>query len=146
MKTQRFKTLTPPTASSVLSSATFPATLTLTWQIFILRIIMTNNEGSSAMASSGASNGGGSPVDFRVKKGLAQMLKGGVIMDVTDAAQARIAEEAGACAVMACKQQFSQVILLPPSKCVSGNLRCQRREGDSSQTKPCYSIPEQPLQ
>lgn len=36
-----------------------------------------------------------------VKAGLAQMLKGGVIMDVTNAAQARIAEDAGACAVMA---------------------------------------------
>ncbi|KAL5629456.1 hypothetical protein BROUX41_001062 [Berkeleyomyces rouxiae] len=39
--------------------------------------------------------------DFAVKAGLAQMLKGGVIMDVTNAEQARIAEEAGACAVMA---------------------------------------------
>ncbi|PFH50060.1 hypothetical protein AMATHDRAFT_75819 [Amanita thiersii Skay4041] len=38
---------------------------------------------------------------FRVKTGLAQMLKGGVIMDVVNAQQARIAEEAGACAVMA---------------------------------------------
>jgi pyridoxal biosynthesis lyase PdxS len=38
---------------------------------------------------------------FAVKVGLAQMLKGGVIMDVIDAEQARIAEEAGACAVMA---------------------------------------------
>lgn len=38
---------------------------------------------------------------FRVKTGLAEMLKGGVIMDVTDAEQAKIAEEAGACAVMA---------------------------------------------
>ena len=37
----------------------------------------------------------------RVKTGLAEMLKGGVIMDVVDAEQARIAEEAGACAVMA---------------------------------------------
>jgi pyridoxal 5'-phosphate synthase pdxS subunit len=36
-----------------------------------------------------------------VKVGLAQMLKGGVIMDVVTAEQARIAEEAGACAVMA---------------------------------------------
>jgi pyridoxal 5'-phosphate synthase pdxS subunit len=36
-----------------------------------------------------------------VKRGLAQMLKGGVIMDVTNAEQAHIAEEAGACAVMA---------------------------------------------
>jgi pyridoxal 5'-phosphate synthase pdxS subunit len=38
---------------------------------------------------------------FRVKVGLAEMLKGGVIMDVTDAAQAKIAENAGAAAVMA---------------------------------------------
>jgi pyridoxal 5'-phosphate synthase pdxS subunit len=38
---------------------------------------------------------------FRVKGGLAEMLKGGVIMDVTDAEQAQIAEQAGACAVMA---------------------------------------------
>jgi pyridoxal 5'-phosphate synthase pdxS subunit len=38
---------------------------------------------------------------FRVKSGLAEMLKGGVIMDVTDAEQAQVAEEAGACAVMA---------------------------------------------
>ncbi|KAJ1903230.1 Pyridoxal 5'-phosphate synthase subunit snz1, partial [Coemansia sp. IMI 209127] len=38
---------------------------------------------------------------FKVKTGLAQMLKGGVIMDVVNAEQARIAEEAGACAVMA---------------------------------------------
>jgi pyridoxal 5'-phosphate synthase pdxS subunit len=38
---------------------------------------------------------------FRVKTGLAEMLKGGVIMDVTTAEQARIAEEAGAVAVMA---------------------------------------------
>ncbi len=37
----------------------------------------------------------------KVKRGLAQMLKGGVIMDVTDASQAVIAEEAGAVAVMA---------------------------------------------
>lgn len=38
---------------------------------------------------------------FRVKSGLAQMLKGGVIMDVVNAAQAKIAENAGAVAVMA---------------------------------------------
>jgi pyridoxal 5'-phosphate synthase pdxS subunit len=38
---------------------------------------------------------------WTVKKGLAQMLKGGVIMDVVTAEHARIAEEAGACAVMA---------------------------------------------
>lgn len=38
---------------------------------------------------------------FALKKGLAQMLKGGVIMDVVTPEQAKIAEEAGACAVMA---------------------------------------------
>src|SRR6059058_1878724 len=38
---------------------------------------------------------------FRVKAGLAEMLKGGVIMDVVDAEQAKIAEDAGAVAVMA---------------------------------------------
>ncbi len=38
---------------------------------------------------------------FRVKAGLAEMLKGGVVMDVVDAEQARVAETAGAAAVMA---------------------------------------------
>lgn len=38
---------------------------------------------------------------FKLKSGLAQMLKGGVIMDVVTAEQAKIAEQAGACAVMA---------------------------------------------
>jgi pyridoxal 5'-phosphate synthase pdxS subunit len=38
---------------------------------------------------------------LKVKRGLAEMLKGGVIMDVVNAEQAKIAEDAGACAVMA---------------------------------------------
>ncbi|SFB00248.1 pyridoxal phosphate synthase yaaD subunit [Acetitomaculum ruminis DSM 5522] len=38
---------------------------------------------------------------YELNKGLAKMLKGGVIMDVTSASQAKIAQEAGACAVMA---------------------------------------------
>ena len=38
---------------------------------------------------------------FEIKVGLAEMLKGGVIMDVTNSDQAKIAEDAGACAVMA---------------------------------------------
>lgn len=38
---------------------------------------------------------------YKLNKGLAQMLKGGVIMDVTNPEQAKIAQEAGACAVMA---------------------------------------------
>jgi pyridoxal 5'-phosphate synthase pdxS subunit len=42
-----------------------------------------------------------SDIQYNLNKGLAQMLKGGVIMDVTTPEQAKIAEEAGACAVMA---------------------------------------------
>ena len=48
-----------------------------------------------------SSNGNELQNQWRVKVGLAEMLKGGVIMDVTTAEQARIAEDAGACAVMA---------------------------------------------
>ncbi len=47
------------------------------------------------------SNGTSSSTGLRLKTGLAEMLKGGVIMDVMDVEQARIAEEAGAVAVMA---------------------------------------------
>jgi pyridoxal 5'-phosphate synthase pdxS subunit len=47
--------------------------------------------------------------DWRVKVGLAEMLKGGVIMDVTNADQARIAEKAGACAVMALERVPSDI-------------------------------------
>src|SRR5919202_4245364 len=47
------------------------------------------------------SNGGAQKGTFTVKAGLAEMLKGGVIMDVVTPEHARIAEEAGACAVMA---------------------------------------------
>ena len=43
------------------------------------------------------------------KSGLAEMLKGGVIMDVVDADQARIAEQAGACAVMALERVPAQI-------------------------------------
>src|ERR1700704_6186693 len=47
--------------------------------------------------------------DFRLKVGLADMLKGGVIMDVTNVEQARIAEKAGACAVMALERVPSDI-------------------------------------
>jgi pyridoxal 5'-phosphate synthase pdxS subunit len=47
--------------------------------------------------------------NFRVKIGLAEMLKGGVIMDVTNAEQAAIAEKAGACAVMALERVPSDI-------------------------------------
>ncbi|CDZ79519.1 Pyridoxal biosynthesis lyase PdxS [Candidatus Rubidus massiliensis] len=46
---------------------------------------------------------------FEVKVGLAEMLKGGVIMDVTNAEQARIAEDAGAVAVMALERIPSDI-------------------------------------
>jgi pyridoxal 5'-phosphate synthase pdxS subunit len=46
---------------------------------------------------------------FRLKVGLAEMLKGGVIMDVTNAAQAQIAERAGASAVMALERVPSDI-------------------------------------
>ena len=45
----------------------------------------------------------------KLKKGLAQMLKGGVIMDVVNAEQAKIAEDAGACAVMALERVPSDI-------------------------------------
>ncbi|MCL0107413.1 pyridoxal 5'-phosphate synthase lyase subunit PdxS [Peptococcaceae bacterium] len=46
---------------------------------------------------------------WTVKKGMAEMLKGGVIMDVTTPEQAKIAEEAGACAVMALERVPSDI-------------------------------------
>ena len=52
----------------------------------------------------------------RVKAGLAEMLKGGVIMDVTTPEQAKIAEDAGAVAVMALER-------------VPADIRARRRRG-----------------
>lgn len=54
------------------------------------------NEGGSAPGDNGQESG-----TWRVKAGLAQMFKGGVIMDVVTPEHAKIAEDAGACAVMA---------------------------------------------
>jgi len=56
---------------------------------------------AASRSAAGRENANTSLGTFQVKSGLAQMLKGGVIMDVVNAEQARIAEEAGACAVMA---------------------------------------------
>ena len=58
------------------------------------------------------SSGNGQPAEIgtlRLKTGLAEMLKGGVIMDVTDADQAKIAEDAGACSVMALERVPSDI-------------------------------------
>ena len=46
---------------------------------------------------------------FEIKVGLAEMLKGGVIMDVTNVEQAKIAEDSGACAVMALERIPSDI-------------------------------------
>jgi len=51
----------------------------------------------------------GDSTSLRLKTGLAEMLKGGVIMDVTDAKQAEIAEKAGAVAVMALERVPAQI-------------------------------------
>ena len=63
------------------------------------------SNGTPRPGPAGGDNGhaaaGGETATWRVKAGLAQMLKGGVIMDVTTAAEATIAEEAGAVSVMA---------------------------------------------
>src|SRR2546423_7516064 len=56
--------------------------------------------------NNGSSNGA---YGLRLKTGLAEMLKGGVIMDVTDARQAEIAERAGASAVMALERVPAQI-------------------------------------
>src|ERR1700719_2778558 len=55
------------------------------------------------------SGNGNAANEWRVKVGLAEMLKGGVIMDVTNAEQAQIAEQAGACAVMALERVPSDI-------------------------------------
>jgi len=68
---------------------------------------MTTTNGTS----NGTLNGthGGGTATWTVKAGLAQMLKGGVIMDVMTAEQAVVAQEAGACAVMALERIPSQI-------------------------------------
>jgi pyridoxal 5'-phosphate synthase pdxS subunit len=55
------------------------------------------------------SHNNGSPTSLRLKTGLAEMLKGGVIMDVINAEQAVIAEKAGAVSVMALERVPAQI-------------------------------------
>src|SRR5207302_8002179 len=62
---------------------------------------------SNAMNENGSTSG--DEATFTVKAGLAEMLKGGVIMDVVNAEQARIAEEAGSVAVMALERVPSDI-------------------------------------
>jgi len=61
------------------------------------------------MANSTPSSSERATGTFRVKRGLADMLKGGVIMDVVDAEQAKVAEDAGAVAVMALERVPSDI-------------------------------------
>ena len=61
---------------------------------------------------------------YELNKELAQMLKGGVIMDVTTPEQAKIAEEAGACAVMALER-------IPADIRAAGGVSRMRHSGSS---------------
>jgi len=67
-----------------------------------------NGHGDGVKSSAAAGPGSMSEA-FRLKVGLAEMLKGGVIMDVMNAEQAEIAQEAGAAAVMALERIPSQI-------------------------------------
>jgi pyridoxal 5'-phosphate synthase pdxS subunit len=71
---------------------------------------------------------------FRHKIGLAEMLKGGVIMDVTNAEQARIAEQAGAVAVMALER-------IPSDIRKSGGIARMSQPGMIRQIQKAVSIP-----
>ncbi|MBN1697416.1 MAG: pyridoxal 5'-phosphate synthase lyase subunit PdxS [Spirochaetales bacterium] len=71
---------------------------------------------------------------FRNKVGLAEMLKGGVIMDVTSAEQARIAEEAGAVAVMALER-------VPADIRVQGGVARMADPLKIKEIQECVSIP-----
>jgi pyridoxal 5'-phosphate synthase pdxS subunit len=66
------------------------------------------NQPNGNESSLSSTNGNAADL-WRVKVGLAEMLKGGVIMDVTTADQAMIAEQAGACAVMALERVPSDI-------------------------------------
>jgi len=70
---------------------------------------MTSEPASSSNGNASANGAHGETATWTVKAGLAQMLKGGVIMDVVTAEHARIAEEAGACAVMALERVPSDI-------------------------------------
>jgi len=71
---------------------------------------------------------------FRVKVGLAEMLKGGVILDVTNADQAKIAEEAGAVAVMALER-------VPADIRIHGGVARMASIEKITEIQQCVSIP-----
>jgi pyridoxal 5'-phosphate synthase pdxS subunit len=69
----------------------------------------TPSAGPGATGSGTTGDGGRQTATFTVKRGLADMLRGGVIMDVVNDEQARIAEDAGAVAVMALERVPSDI-------------------------------------
>ena len=71
---------------------------------------------------------------FEVKVGLAEMLKGGVIMDVTNPEQAKIAEEAGAVAVMALER-------IPSDIRADGGVARMSNPKMIKEIQDCVSIP-----
>ena len=71
---------------------------------------------------------------FRVKVGLAEMLKGGVILDVTNAEQAKIAEDAGAVAVMALER-------VPADIRIQGGVARMASIERITEIQQCVSIP-----
>jgi pyridoxal 5'-phosphate synthase pdxS subunit len=70
---------------------------------------MADSPGTPSGTSAANGDGGRATGTQLVKRGLAEMLKGGVIMDVVDPAQAKIAEDAGATAVMALERVPSDI-------------------------------------
>jgi pyridoxal 5'-phosphate synthase pdxS subunit len=72
---------------------------------------MASDDSKSSPSKNGGSSGNGrmTAEAFELKVGLAEMMKGGVIMDVTNAEQAKVAESAGACAVMALERVPSDI-------------------------------------
>jgi pyridoxal 5'-phosphate synthase pdxS subunit len=86
------------------------------------------------MKENGKNNGRGDVGNVTVKRGLAQMLKGGVIMDVVTPEHARIAEEAGAVAVMALER-------VPADIRVSGGVARMSDPGLIREIMAAVSIP-----
>jgi pyridoxal 5'-phosphate synthase pdxS subunit len=100
------RTAARKTAETAPSAAGTPATTTNGTHVG------ATANGRSNGATHGKTNGAGAAREestWLVKRGLAQMLKGGVIMDVVTPEQARIAEDAGACAVMALERVPSDI-------------------------------------
>jgi len=75
----------------------------------LLSIVNPTSQARTPMKNNSDTSKNSSNDDFKVKVGLAEMLKGGAIMDVTNAEQAKIAEDAGACAVMALERIPSDI-------------------------------------